>query len=74
MTDTEQRTFEFDPFDPRFWDDPYPCYRVMRHEHPVYYGGEPACYMVSRYADIEPAMSDWRTFSSGTRVVVSRLK
>ncbi len=70
MTDTDQITFEFDPFDPRFWDDPYPCYRIMRHEYPVYYGGDPACYMVSRYADIEPAMSDWRTFSPARGVLV----
>jgi cytochrome P450 family 130 len=70
MTATDQVTFEFDPFDPRFWDDPYPSYRTMRHEHPVYHGGNPACYMISRYADIEPAMSDWRTFSSARGVLV----
>ena len=70
MTATDQITFEFDPYDPRFWDDPYPSYRVMRDEYPVYYGGNPACYMISRYADIEPAMSDWRTFSSARGVLV----
>ena len=70
MTATDQVTFEFDPFDPRFWDDPYPYYRVMRHEHPVYHGGDPACYMISRYSDIEPAMSDWRTFSSARGVLI----
>jgi cytochrome P450 len=70
MTATDQITFEFDPYDPRFWNDPYPSYRVMRDEYPVYYGGNPACYMISRYADIEPAMSDWRTFSSARGVLV----
>ena len=63
-------TFEFDPYDPRFWDDPYPSYRVMRRDFPVYFGGDPACFMISRYADIEPAMSDWRTFSSARGVLV----
>jgi cytochrome P450 len=70
MTATEQVTFEFDPFDPRFWDDPYPAYAIMRREHPVYLGGDPACYMISRYVDIEPAMSDWRTFSSARGVLI----
>jgi cytochrome P450 len=70
MAATDQVTFEFDPFDPRFWDDPYPYYREMRERHPVYYGGDPSCFMISRYADIEPAMSDWRTFSSARGVLV----
>src|SRR4051794_15035591 len=70
MTATEQVTFEFDPFAPRFWDDPYPCYKVLRDDHPVYLGGDPACYMISRYADIEPGMSDWRTFSSARGVLI----
>jgi cytochrome P450 len=70
MTATEQVTFEFDPFDPRFWGDPYPSYKVLRDDYPVYYGGDPACYMISRYADIEPGMSDWRTFSSARGVLI----
>ncbi|HZP28560.1 MAG TPA: hypothetical protein VFC99_06385 [Acidimicrobiia bacterium] len=70
MTVTQPVTFEFDPYDPRFWDDPYPSYWVMRHEYPVYYGGNPPCHMISRYADIEPAMSDWPTFSSARGVLV----
>src|SRR5262245_35387574 len=70
MAAADQVTFEFDPFDPRFWDDPYPYYRDMRERYPVYHGGDPSCFMISRYADIEPAMSDWRTFSSARGVLV----
>ena len=29
-------SFEFDPFDPKFFHDPYPSYTTMRREHPVY--------------------------------------
>ena len=29
-------SFEFDPFDPQYWDNPYPWYTEMRHDHPVY--------------------------------------
>ena len=29
-------SFEFDPFDPQYWENPYPYYTEMRHNHPVY--------------------------------------
>ena len=28
--------FDFDPFDERFFDDPYPYYRELRHKKPAY--------------------------------------
>jgi hypothetical protein len=28
--------FEFDPFDPAYFIDPYPYYAEMRAHHPVY--------------------------------------
>ena len=59
--------FDFDPFDPANWDDPYPAYRVMREEHPVYrhatpYGRVwPHYWMLTRAADVNGALSDWRS-------------
>jgi cytochrome P450 len=45
---------EFDRFsrDPRLWGDPYPIYRRLQQEAPIYY--EPwGTWLVTRYADVE---------------------
>jgi cytochrome P450 len=68
--------FDFDPFDPRFFDDPYPAYRVMRDEYPVYQHRTelnrvwPHYWMLSRAADIDAACADWRTFSSAKGTLI----
>jgi cytochrome P450 len=69
-------TFEFDPFDPRYFDDPYPSYRVMRREHPVYRREIeeprvwPHYWMLSRANDVNDALADWKTFSSARGTLV----
>jgi cytochrome P450 len=62
--------FEFDPFDPRYFEDPFSSYRVMRREHPVYrrelpeFRVFPHYWMLSRSKDVNDAVADSRTFSS----------
>jgi cytochrome P450 len=56
-------------FDPRtvcFEEDPYPLYRRLRDEFPVYrwQDGERSLWILSRYDDVNEALGDWRTFSS----------
>jgi cytochrome P450 len=69
-------SFEFDPFDPRNFDDPYPAYRVLRREHPVYRRENasprvwPHYWMLSRADDVAAALSDWQTFSSAQGTLV----
>ncbi len=68
--------FDFDPFDARFFADPYPAYRVLRREHPVYERtiAEPRVWsrywLLSRAADVDAALSDWRSFSSARGTLV----
>jgi cytochrome P450 len=68
--------FEFDPFDPRFFEDPYPAYRVMRAEHPVYRRETesqrvwPHYWMLSRAHDVDAALADWQTFSSARGTLI----
>jgi hypothetical protein len=68
--------FEFDPFDPRFFSDPYPYYAVMRREHPVYrreirdHRVWPHYWMLSRAVDVDAAAADWRSFSSARGTLV----
>jgi pulcherriminic acid synthase len=45
-----------DIFSPEFARDPYPLYRVMRDEHPLYVHEGTGAYVLSRYQDIELAL------------------
>jgi cytochrome P450 len=68
--------FDFDPFDARWFADPYPAYAVMRAEHPVYrreipnHRIWPHYWMLSRAADVNDALADWRTFSSAQGTLI----
>jgi cytochrome P450 len=68
--------FEFDPFDPRYFADPYPYYEVMREEHPVYRRENaearvwPHYWMLSRAEDVNNALSDWKTYSSAAGTLI----
>jgi cytochrome P450 len=66
----------FDPFDEAFFDDPYPAYREMRREAPVYrcpirnHRIWPHFWMLSRADDVDAALMDWRTFSSAKGTLI----
>ena len=67
---------DFDPFDERFFDDPYPAYRVLREQAPCYRRATtearvwPHYWMLSRARDVNHALSDWRTFSSARGTLI----
>ena len=55
----------YDPFDPAFQDDPYPTYRTLRDDHPVY--RHPDGYAVlSRFSDVWDAVHRADLFSSAS--------
>lgn len=66
--------FYWDPYDPRFTADPYPTYRRLRDEHPLYYNEKHDFYAVSRYADLERGLPDWRTLSSARGNILEFVK
>jgi cytochrome P450 len=55
---------EFNPFDPRVHDDPYPIYRCLREQAPAYWAETANTWVLSRYDDVASALSDPATFSS----------
>ena len=55
---------EFDPFSTVFFDDPYPTYRRLRDEAPVYKNDQYGFVALSRYDDVVSAHRDWGTYSS----------
>jgi cytochrome P450 len=68
--------FEFDPFDPAYFADPFPYYKVLRDEIPVYkreiqdHRVWPHYWMLSRADDVNEALADWKTFSSATGTLI----
>lgn len=54
----------YDPYDVNITADPYPTYARLRDEAPIYYNERYNFWAISRYADVENALSDWETFSN----------
>jgi cytochrome P450 len=54
----------WDPLTPELRDDPYPLWRRMRDEAPVYYNDRLDFFALSRFHDVEAANRDADTFSS----------
>jgi cytochrome P450 len=59
-------TVHYDPF--VFYDDPYPVYRRLRDEAPLSFNAEHSLWVLSRFADVQAAGRDWKTFSSAEGV------
>jgi cytochrome P450 len=54
-------------YDPTDWQtqvDPYPTYRWLREEEPVYHNARLSFYALSRFEDVWDAHLDYETFSS----------
>lgn len=55
----------YDPYDPEIDDDPYPVWRRLRDEAPLYRNAQHDFFALSRWEDVEPALRDWEAFRSG---------
>ncbi|KWX67456.1 cytochrome P450 [Mycobacterium sp. NAZ190054] len=55
----------YDPFDHAIDDDPYPVWRRMREEAPLYHNQTYNFYALSRHDDVVKALPDWETYRSG---------
>jgi cytochrome P450 len=54
---------EFDPFSAAAHADPYPIYRRLRDEWPVYHNPRRGFWAVSRYEDVALVSRDWERFT-----------
>lgn len=61
-------TFAYDPFSYASHIDPYPSYAILRDRRPVYRNEEHGFWALSRFADVQAALRDWRSFSSAAGV------
>jgi cytochrome P450 len=54
----------YDPFDAEIQDDPYPVYRQLRNEAPVYHAADTNTWVLSRHKDVVSALLDHHSYSS----------
>jgi cytochrome P450 len=54
----------YSPFSKAIFDAPYPVYRRLRDEAPVYRDPENRWWVLSRFDDVSAALRNWETFSS----------
>jgi cytochrome P450 len=64
---------DFNPYDRAFANDPYPIYKQLRDEAPVYHCEPLKFWALSRYADVLEAHRDFKTFSSAGGVTIEGL-
>lgn len=63
----------FDPFSEEFFNDPYPIYRRLRDEAPVYHSEDLNFYALSRHEDVAAAFKDFDTYSSARGVTLDQV-
>ena len=65
MTPAKAIDLYYDPFDFDIDDDPYPVWKRMRDEAPLYYNEKYNFYALSRYDDVARELPNWNTYRSG---------
>jgi cytochrome P450 len=71
---TTSSDITFDPADPQMHADPYPTYRRLREEAPLYHNDERDFYVLSRFEDIDRGLVDHATYSSAKGGILELIK
>lgn len=74
MTITSPSDVYYDPYDFEIDANPYPIWKRMRDEAPLYYNEKYDFYALSRFADVERAFIEWETYRSGRGSVLEIIK
>ena len=64
----------YDPYDFEIDKDPYPIWKRMREEQPLYYNSKYEFYALSRFDDVERCSKDWRRYSSSRGTLLELIK
>jgi cytochrome P450 len=73
MTATDSGVY-YDPYDFEIDSDPYPIWKRLREERPLYYNERYDFYALSRFADVERGLVDWRTYVSSKGTLLELIK
>jgi cytochrome P450 len=74
MDAIEKSSAHWDPFNQTYFYDPYPVFKKLREEAPVYFNEEYEFYAVSRYEEAQMVLRDRDTFISRHGDVYEQIK
>jgi cytochrome P450 len=74
MTTTTGSDVQYDPYDVEIDADPYPVFRRLREEAPLYRNDTHDFYALSRFADVERGLVDRETYISGRGAILELIK
>ena len=64
----------YDQYNVEINADPYPVYRRLREEAPIYYNEELDFFAVSRFEDVEKGLLDAQTYISGKGAILEVIR
>lgn len=73
-TSLSESNVYYDPYDFEIDADPYPVWRRLRDEAPLYYNEKLDFWALSRYDDVADGLADWQTYRSGRGSVLELIK
>ena len=74
MTLTSDNQLYYDPYDVEIDTDPYPVWKRLRDEAPLYYNEKYDFFALSRFEDVEKGMLDWETYRSGKGSILELIR
>ena len=74
MNSSSKSDVYYDPYDVEIYADPYPAFRRLREEAPLYHNEQYDFYAVSRYDDVERGLIDSERYISGRGVILELIK
>jgi cytochrome P450 len=74
MTVARAQDLYYDPYDVAINADPYPVFRRLREEAPLYYNDRHDFFAVSRFDDVERGLRERETFISGRGGILELIK
>jgi cytochrome P450 len=74
MTTIAPDEIYYDPYDSELQLAPYPIFRRMREEAPLYYNEQHDFYAVSRFADVDNVLKDHGAYSSARGGILELIK
>jgi cytochrome P450 len=64
----------YDPYDFEIDTDPYPVWKRLRDEEPLYYNERYDFFALSRFDDVERGLVEWETYQSGRGSILELIR
>jgi cytochrome P450 len=73
-TTTTEPGVYYDPYNFEIDTNPYPVWKRLREEQPLYYNAKHDFFALSRFDDVERCSKDWRRYSSAKGTLLELIK